>query len=192
MAEDTFRGQYRGYLAEPGVLPGSQTATFAAVKLWVDNWRWQGVPFYLRSGKAMSCRTTQIVIQFRQPPHMLFETGPHSVADANRLLLQVQPAEGIELLFHTKVPDGGMQLRQTELDFDFQEEFPGAMPDAYERLLLDAIEDDASLFARSDEVELAWRIVDPICAAWSDPGAPPLHLYEPGNWGPPACTESRH
>ena len=139
IASDTLRGQYDGYLAADGVAEQSHTATFAAVKLWVDNWRWQGVPFYLRSGKAMSCRTTQIVIQFREPPHMLFREGPRRAQGANQLVIQVQPAEGIQLHFLTKVPDAGMRLRQTDLDFSFQREFRGAMPEAYERLLLDAL-----------------------------------------------------
>jgi glucose-6-phosphate 1-dehydrogenase len=186
---DTLRGQYRGYAATDGVQPGSHTATFAALKLWVDNWRWQGVPFYLRSGKAMSCRTTQIVVQFQEPPHMLFPDGPKSAAEANRLVIQVQPNEGIQLHFETKVPDAGMKLRQTDLDFRFSREFRGTMPDAYERLLLDALEGDASLFARADEVEAAWTICDPILEEWQRSDLPALHIYEPGMWGPPESTD---
>ena len=189
VATDTLRGQYRGYRNEPGVGPDSQTATFAAVKLAVDNWRWQGVPFYLRSGKAMSCRTTQIVIQFRSPPTMLFGEGCDALCEANRLVIQIQPAEGIELHFQTKVPDQGMKLRLTDLDFDFQREFAGVMPKAYERLLLDALQGDASLFARSDEVELAWGIIDPIVEAWQQADRPPLEIYEPAWWGPTNATE---
>jgi glucose-6-phosphate 1-dehydrogenase len=184
VARDTIRGQYTGYLQAEGVPPGSQTATFAALKLRVDNWRWNGVPFYLRSGKAMSCRTTQIVIQFRQPPVMIFEGGPRSFLDANKLVVQIQPAEGIQLHFETKVPDAGMRLQTTDLDFKFAREFRGAMPDAYQRLLLDAMTGDASLFARSDEVETAWSIIDPILAAWQTPAAPPLDVYPAGQWGP--------
>jgi glucose-6-phosphate 1-dehydrogenase len=183
-ARDTIRGRYEGYLKEEGVPADSQTATFAILKLHVDNWRWNGVPFYLRSGKAMSCRTTQIVIQFREPPHMLFSEGPRKHLDANRLVIQIQPAEGIQLHFQTKVPDAGMKLRMTDLDFSFQREFAGSMPEAYQRLLLDALLGDASLFARSDEVELAWGIIDPILAAWRSPAAPPLGEYPLGDWGP--------
>ncbi len=186
---DTLRGQYRKYRDEPGVAPDSQTSTFAAVKLHVNNWRWQGVPFFLRSGKALSCRTTQIVIQFRQAPHMMFQGGPRAASEANRLVIQVQPAEGIQLHFHTKVPDAGMKLRLTDLDFTFRDRFAGTMPDAYQRLLLDVMHGDASLFARADEVELAWRIVDAIHAAWESPHGPPLELYEAGGWGPPGSTE---
>ncbi|MBW3598736.1 MAG: glucose-6-phosphate dehydrogenase [Planctomycetes bacterium] len=187
-ARDTIRGQYLGYRNEKGVPADSQTATFAALKLAIDNWRWQGVPFYLRSGKAMSCRTTQIVIQFREPPHMLFSGPKRTRFDANRLVIQVQPAEGLQLHFQTKVPDAGMQLRLTDLDFRFQEKFAGALPDAYQRLLLDALTGDASLFARSDEVELAWGVIDPILAAWQSPAAPPLEHYEIGQWGPESST----
>ncbi len=184
VARHTVRGRYDGYLNEPGVAPNSETATFAAIRLEVDNWRWQGVPFYLRSGKGMSCRTTQIVIQFRQPPTMLFQSGPRIHREANRLVIQVQPAEGIQLHFQSKVPDAGMQLRLTDLDFRFSREFKSELPEAYQRLLLDALAGDASLFARADEVELAWGIIDPIVAAWRQHGQPPLCTYVPGLWGP--------
>ena len=188
VAHDTLRGQYRGYTSEPDVPKDSQTATFAAIKLGVQNWRWQGVPFYLRSGKAMSCRTTQIVIQFREPPHMLFASGTRGTREGNRLVIQVQPAEGIQLHFQTKIPDAGMKLRLTDLDFSFQREFHGIMPEAYERLLLDALSGDASLFARADEVETAWGIIDPILKAWQDRREPTLYQYEPGLWGPQEST----
>lgn len=188
-AEKTVRGQYDGYRQEKGVPTDSQTATFAALQLLIDNWRWNGVPFYLRSGKSMSCRTTQIVIQFRKPPHMLFVDEARKQIDANRLVIQIQPAEGIQLHFQTKVPDAGMQLRMTDLDFSFRRQFAGAIPEAYQRLLLDAINGDASLFARSDEVELAWGIIDPILAAWASPAAPPLGRYSPGDWGPAASND---
>ena len=187
-ATQTLRGQYDGYLKEEGVPDDSQTATFAAIKLMVDNWRWQGVPFFLRSGKGMSCRTTQIVVQFRRPPQVLFG-NKSSAFEGNRLVIQIQPAEGIQLHFQTKVPDAGMNLRMTELDFDFRREFPKAPPDAYQRLLQDVAAGDASLFARSDEVELAWGVIDPIIEAWKSPAAPPLLTYQPGLWGPLESTE---
>jgi glucose-6-phosphate 1-dehydrogenase len=186
---NTLRGQYRGYRQEKGVPGDSQTATFAALKLAVDNWRWQGVPFYLRSGKAMSCRTTQIVIQFRRPPHMVFNGSQHRECAGDQLVIQIQPAEGIQLYFQTKVPDEGMKLRTTNLDFRFAREFKEAIPDAYQRLLLDVFQGDASLFARSDEVEAAWSIIDPILAAWKTDAAPPLLEYEPGLWGPEQSTD---
>ncbi len=188
VARDTIRGQYRKYRDEPNVDPRSQTATFGAVKLSVDNWRWQGVPFYLRSLKASSCRTTQIVIQFRHPPHMMFESDSKPF-DANRLVLQIQPAEGIQIHFMTKVPDSGMKLRMTDLDFSFRNQYAGGMPEAYQRLLLDVINGDASLFARSDEVELAWGIIDPIQRVWESSSAPPLAFYAEGDWGPAASSQ---
>jgi glucose-6-phosphate 1-dehydrogenase len=188
VARDTLRGQYQGYRGSPGVAQDSQTATYAVVKLAIENWRWQGVPFYLRSGKAMSCRTTQIVIQFREPPHMLFGGAKPERREANRLVVQVQPAEGIQLHFQTKVPDAGMQLRLTDLDFSFQREFAGKMPEAYQRLLIDALAGEASLFARSDEVELAWGIIDPILAAWRATGRPEILTYEKDLWGPEVAS----
>ena len=186
--ENTFCGQYESYSQEKGVPSESRTATFAALKFWIDNWRWKDVPFYLRSGKAMSCRTTQIVIQFREPPHMLFNLGSNRHFDANRLVIQVQPAEGIQLHFQTKVPDAGMNLRMTDFDFSFAREFSGSLPDAYQRLLLDVLNGDASLFARSDEVELAWSIIDPIQSAWDSATARELEKYPNGQWGPANCS----
>ncbi|MEZ6091161.1 MAG: glucose-6-phosphate dehydrogenase [Pirellulaceae bacterium] len=186
-ATNTVRGQYEGYLQEEGVPAKSQTATFAALKLYIDNWRWKGVPFYLRSGKAMSCRTTQIVIQFKEPPHLLFSAGKTREPEPNQLVIQVQPAEGLQMHFQSKVPDAEMKTRTGHFDFRFQDAGPDGLPDAYQRLLMDAINGDASLFARSDEVELAWSIIDPILGAWQSPAAPPLYRYEPGLWGP---TES--
>ncbi len=187
-----MRGQYVGYRDEEGVPKDSETATFAAIKLEVDNWRWQGVPFYLRSGKAMSCRTTQIVVQFKPTPHHLFAEPENGQLEANRLVIQVQPDEGIQLHLQTKVPDAGMLLREADLDFNFRETFNSVMPDSYQRLLLDAMSGDASLFARSDEVEFAWKIMDPIIQGWVTSDAPPLGLYEPGFWGPDYSTEWMH
>ena len=137
----------------------------------------------------MSCATTQIVIQFRQPPHILFEGGPKSVREANRLVIQIQPAEGIQLHFQTKVPDAEMQMRLTDLSFRFREKFSGGMPDAYQRLLLDVMHGDASLFARADEVELAWGIIDPIQSAWDAGDTPKLFSYESAGWGPEESTQ---
>jgi glucose-6-phosphate 1-dehydrogenase len=202
---NTLRGQYAGYREEPGVAPDSATATFAAVRLSIDNWRWQGVPFFLRSGKGMSCRTTHIVIQFRQPPLVLFDRehasgwtddsdpagkpSPCAGREANRLVIQLQPAEGIQLHFQTKVPDAGMQTRLAQLSFRFRDAFAAGLPDAYQRLLMDVMQGDASLFSRCDEVELAWGVVDPIVSAWEDRGRPLLVFYEPGLWGPEESTD---
>ncbi len=187
-ASQTVRGQYDGYLKEPGVPAASQTETFAILKLYIDNWRWRNVPFYLRSGKGMSCRSSQIVIQFKQPPHLVFGSKLRQF-DANRLVIQVQPAEGIQMHIQSKVPDTDMKTRTSTLDFRFNQGDAGGMPDGYQRLLLDAMNGDASLFARSDEVELSWGIIDPIIAAWRSPAAPKLLKYDPGNWGPPETTE---
>ena len=190
-AEFGVRGQYTGYSEEQGIPDDSQTETFAALKLYIDNWRWKGVPFYLRSGKGMSCRSTQIVIQFREPPHMLFEERKSFRPEANRIVIQIQPAEGLQLYFQSKVPDSDMKLRLSELDFKFDTSGK-ELPDAYQRLLLDALVGDPGLFARSDEVEQAWRIIDPIIAAWKSPAAPTLNPYETGMWGPEQCTEWMH
>ena len=188
VARQTVRGQYTKYRQEPGVAKESNTATWAAVRFYVDNWRWQGVPFYLRSGKGMSCRTSQILIQFRQIPHLMFPNSSKRI-DANRLLIQVQPAEGIQIHFQTKVPDAGMKMRLAELDFRFDKRSEPALPEAYERLLLDTMSGDASLFARSDEVELAWKLIDPIQKTWDEMGEPNLWGYEPGGWGPAESCE---
>lgn len=182
-AAQTFRGRYEGYLKEPGVPADSQTETFAILKMYVDNWRWKNVPFYLRSGKAMSCRSSQIVIQFKSPPHLLFGKKVREL-DANRLVIQVQPAEGLQLQIQSKVPETDMKTRTSTLDFRFGGKDARGMPDGYQRLLLDAMNGDASLFARSDEVELSWGIIDPILAAWRSPAAPKLLNYPPGLWGP--------
>jgi glucose-6-phosphate 1-dehydrogenase len=181
-AVNSVRGQYRSYRDEEGAAKDSQTATYGAVRLFIDNWRWKDVPVYLRSGKGMSCRTTQIVINFRRPPHSMF--GSSADGAVNRLLLQLQPAEGIQLHFMTKIPDSDMMLRMSELNFNFKSSFCGEMPDSYERLLLDAVNGDASLFARNDEVEAAWRIIDPVQKAWDSGNAGPVEFYEAGSIGP--------
>jgi glucose-6-phosphate 1-dehydrogenase len=181
-AVNSVRGQYRSYRDEEGAAKDSQTATYGAVRLFIDNWRWKDVPVYLRSGKGMSCRTTQIVINFRHPPHSMF--GSSAGGAVNRLLLQLQPAEGIQLHFMTKIPDSDMMLRMSELNFNFKSSFRGEMPDSYERLLLDAVNGDASLFARNDEVDAAWRIIDPVQKAWDSGNVQPVEFYETGSTGP--------
>ncbi len=189
VVKNTVRGQYRTYRDEPGVAKDSPAATYGAVRLFIDNWRWKGVPIFLRSGKGMSCRTTQIVVQFRQPPHSMFQASACHPPEGNRLLIQVQPAEGIQIHFMTKVPDTDMKMRSTELNFNFKNSFRGDMPDSYERLLLDAMSGDASLFARNDEVEAAWKIIDPIQKIWDGGrmGGDP-DFYEIGSWGPSSAA----
>jgi glucose-6-phosphate 1-dehydrogenase len=179
------RGQYRAYRDEEGVARDSNTATFAALKLWVDNWRWRGVPFYLRSGKRLALRTTEIAIQFKCVPHLMFNTEGGTDIAANVLSLCIQPNEGIHLRFQAKEPGAGMKTRRVAMEFHYAEHFgAGALPDAYERLLLDGLKGDASLFARADEIELAWRLIDHVVAQWEGEDAPPLAFYESGSWGP--------
>lgn len=180
-------GQYSGYAGAHGVPQGTRTPTFAALGLSIDNARWKGVPFYLRSGKALAQRVSEIVIQFRCPAHLPFSMPPDDLLECNRLTLRLQPNEGIRLSFQLKKPDGadGVPLRPADLAFDYDTDFgPGALPDAYERLLLDAITGDASLFMRHDEVERAWEIIDPLCAAVDSGACGPPEMYAPGSWGP--------
>jgi len=179
------RGQYRGYHTEPGVAPDSQTPTYAALQLFVDNWRWHDVPFYLRSGKNLAAKTTEMAIQFKRVPHLMFPQVPDDEITPNTLSLCIQPDEGIRLHFEAKEPGTGMRTHPVDMEFHYAEDFgASALPDAYERLLLDALQGDASLFARADEIELAWGLVDPLLAGWERPDAPPLVAYEPGSWGP--------
>ncbi len=160
-------GQYAGYLDEPGVPAGSKTPTYAAVKLTVNNGRWKGVPFYLRSGKGLTGRYSEVLVQYHCPPHMLFQLPPGETLQCNRMKLVLQPDEGIALNFQTKVPAvDGVRLQPRDLKFDYKQAYgEKELPEAYERLLLDAIQGDASLFMRSDEIERAWAIMDPLIAA---------------------------
>lgn len=182
---DTVRGQYEGYTKVEGVAPRSKTATFAAMRLNIDNWRWRGVPFYLRSGKALARRTTEIVIQFHRPPHVLFDPGGERELTPNLLTLNVQPHEGMHLTFQAKVPGAAIETRAVDMSFHYEDGFEGVeLPEAYERLLLDAILGDAALFARSDEIERAWALIDPVLAAWEETNTPRLQAYARGSWGP--------
>ena len=182
--------QYRSYRDEPGVDRRSKTPTFAALKLYVDNWRWQGVPFYLRSGKALSAKKTQIVVQFKSPPHLLFDPDGKQPLAPNTLAMEIQPNEGIHLTFQAKVPDGGITMQPVHFDFRYASAFGGgAIPEAYERLLLDALQGDASLFTRSDEIELSWGLIDSIVNGLTGPDAPPLEFYEEGADGPTEAHE---
>src|SRR5262249_14938358 len=182
-------GQYRGYRNEPGVAPGSRTPTYAAVRLEIDNWRWRGVPFYLRSGKALSKRNSEIVIQFLCPPHLMFPLPPGATLQCNRLTMEIQPNEGIHLNFQTKVPDQGMGLMPRDLKFHYADAYPGVViPEAYERLLQDALAAEAALLMRSDEIERAWEIADPLIAAAERADAPMPGEYAVGTDGP-ACSD---
>jgi glucose-6-phosphate 1-dehydrogenase len=181
---DIVHAQYRDYCGTEGVSPGSCTPTYAAIRLFINNWRWKNVPFFLRSGKALAQKTTEITIQFQRPPHVMFDLPPDHRMTPNILSLCIQPDEGIHLKFQTKVPDSPQVMSSVNMDFHYQSSFAGALPDAYERLLLDALHGDASLFARSDEIEKAWQLVDPLVNLCENPEAPPLTTYEPGSWGP--------
>jgi glucose-6-phosphate 1-dehydrogenase len=186
----TVRGQYEGYLSEAGVLPNSRTETYTAIQLYIDNWRWQGVPFYLRSGKNMKAKSSEITIQFRRPPTQILDIAAGKTElFTNRLSMCIQPDEGIHLAFLAKVPDAGLQTRPVDMDFHYGDSFGrNAIPEAYERLLLDALLGDASLFARSDVIELSWKFIDSIKSGWESEYAPPLLQYQPGSWGPAAAN----
>ena len=191
----TVRGQYRAGFAEGAAAPGylqdierdaSDTETFVALKLGVANWRWAGVPFYLRTGKRLPQRVSEIVVGFRRVPHAIFDAGADGIP-ANRLVIRVQPDEGIKLWLMIKEPGpGGMRLQHVPLDMSFAKTFATPTPEAYERLLMDALRGNAALFMRRDEVEAAWKFIDPIREAWAHTGEQP-RPYAAGTWGPAAA-----
>jgi glucose-6-phosphate 1-dehydrogenase len=192
----TVRGQYRAGFADGGPVPGylhdvgkphSDTETFVALKLGIANWRWAGVPFYLRTGKRLPQRFSEIVVGFRRVPHVIFDMPSDSIPP-NRLVIRVQPDEGIKLWMMVKEPGpGGTRLQHLPLDMSFAKAFGMASADAYERLLMDAIRGNAALFMRRDEVEAAWRFIDPIREAWAQTHEPP-RPYAAGTWGPNASV----
>jgi glucose-6-phosphate 1-dehydrogenase len=183
------------YLAEPGVNPESQTETFSAVKMFIDNWRWADVPFYVRTGKAMKKRLSEIIIEFRQPPLALFKRAKNNdpkalePMSANSLSLRVQPNEGIRLHFGLKIPGPSMVLQATEMEFCYSDVFHADPPEAYERLILDTLAGDSTLFIRHDEVEAAWRFIDSISKGWAEHDGPYIYPYRAGGWGPHASDE---
>lgn len=183
-------GQYDGYLREKGVPANSKIPTYAAVRLEVDNRRWHGVPFYLRSGKGLRARYSEVMIQFKCPSRLMFPLPADEVLQCNRIKLVIQPNESIHLNFQTKVPDvDGVSLRPRDLSFDYQKAYENqVLPEAYERLLLDAIQGDASLFMRADEIERAWEVMDPIIMASEAADAPQPEKYAVGSSGP-ECGE---
>jgi glucose-6-phosphate 1-dehydrogenase len=189
-AANVVAGQYAGYRQEKGVAPESRTPTFAVVRLHIDNWRWQGVPFFLRSGKALSGRMSEVVIQYRSPPHLMFPLPPGATVESNRLAMCIQPDEGIHLNFRSKVPDdGGMKLHAADMEFHYKTAYKDKpIPEAYEILLQDALNGDATLFMRSDEIERAWAIMDPIIAAAERPNAECPMDYVRGSEGP-TCAD---
>jgi len=190
LQQNVVRAQYRSYRHESNVVAKSETPTYAALKLYIDNWRWHGVPFYLRSGKALSERKTQIVVQFKCPPLSLFSLKGDQKFEPNTLAMEIQPDEGIHLSFQAKVPDAEITTQPVNFEFHYASAFGEAsIPEAYERLLLDALQGDASLFTRSDEITLSWGLIDPILNGLAKPDAPPLEFYDEGSAGPGGADE---
>jgi glucose-6-phosphate 1-dehydrogenase len=199
VAHNVVRGQYvsgwvegvkmPSYRDEPEIAPDSDTETYVALKLEITSWRWAGVPFYVRTGKALPTRATEVAVQFKSPPLALFQRAGAPTVEPNILAIRIQPDEGILLRFGAKVPGQGMQIRSVNMDFRYGFTFAVDSPDAYETLLLDAMVGDASLFTRDDEVERAWEILDPILKAWQAGDGGPVHFYGAGSWGPPAADE---
>ena len=194
VADNVVRGQYRsgwvqgaevqGYRDEEGVDPHSQTETYLAMRLRADNWRWAGVPIYVRTGKYLPKRVTEVAMEFNRVPHLPFAMSQAEGLEPDALVLRIQPDEGVTLRFGAKVPGQAFRVRSVSMDFFYGAAFLEETPEAYERLLLDALVGDPTLFIRSDEVAQAWRIVDPVLAAFEE-GDLPLARYEAGTWGPP-------
>jgi glucose-6-phosphate 1-dehydrogenase len=188
-----IRGQYsagthanqttQGYRHEKGVGGDSRTETFAAVKLFIDNWRWSGTPFYLRTGKFLGQKISEMVVRFRSPPLTLFQKQCDSPVYPNDLVIRVQPDEGMSLRLNGKVPGGQMNIKSVALDFLYSATFEREAPEAYERLIYDAMVGDQTLFIRGDEAEAAWGVIDPIEKGWAESANPPQE-YAPGSWGP--------
>jgi glucose-6-phosphate 1-dehydrogenase len=197
--ENTYRAQYvagtvdskrvAGYKDEKGVPADSLTETFLAVRMYIDNWRWAGVPFYARSGKRLGARVTEIAIQFKQPPLRLFDWQDIGGEAPNTMVLNIQPDEGITLQFGAKTPKARTQIAPVRMNFNYTETFGGEPPEAYERLLLDCMMGDATLFTRSDEVLAAWRFTTAMLDAWKDRTPRNLPVYEAGTWGPPGADD---
>ncbi len=192
-AEMAVRGQYgpgqangqttQGYLSEKDVAPDSKTETFAALKLFIDNWRWSSMPFYLRTGKFLGDKISEVVVRFRSPPQTLFQKQCLSPVYPNDLIIRVQPEEGLSWRMNGKVPGGQLNIKPVALDFAYQTTFNVQPPEAYERLIADAMGGDQTLFIRGDEAEAAWALIDPIEQGWAQSDQAP-QSYEPGSWGP--------
>ncbi|MEM9136061.1 MAG: glucose-6-phosphate dehydrogenase [Cyanobacteria bacterium P01_F01_bin.42] len=193
------RGQYSagwmkgkaipGYREEDGVSAVSTTPTYVALKLMIDNWRWKGVPFYLRTGKRLPKKVTEIAIQFRDVPHLIFQSAASQV-NRNVLVMRIQPNEGISMRFEVKMPGSNLRTRPVDMDFSYGSAFGAPDTDAYTRLLLDAMLGDQTLFTRADEVEAAWRVITPILSAWEQPSDPDeVPTYEAGTWEPQAAED---
>ena len=176
-----------GYRQEEGVAPDSATETFAALKLYVDNWRWENVPFYLRTGKSLPEKTTVITIQFKAAPDFAFPDEATRMWQSNRLMIGIQPAMDIRLRFQAKRPGQTLALDPVEMVFSYKTAYDGQEPEAYETLLLDVMTGDATLFMRADQVEAAWKVVTPILDAWERELPTDFSNYAPGSWGPDAA-----
>jgi len=191
VAQSVVRGQYApgelagkplpGYRQEQGVNPNSKTETFVAAKLLIENWRWAGVPFYLRTGKRLGKRSTEIVIQFRCAPHMVFQ---EKNIQPNRLVLNIQPDEGVSISFSAKKPGTEMNIGNVHMNFSYREGFGDGSRSAYATLVNDCVRGDATLFDRGDNVEGAWALVDPILDVWSAAKTANVPQYPSGSWGP--------
>ena len=177
----TIRGQYEGFLQEEKIAPASQTETYAMVKLFIENSRWQGVPFYLRTGKKLMGKVTSIIIQFKKSGHKLYKNFQDTIP--NHITIQIQPNEGIGIRLAAKKPGLTTSLDPVDMEFCYKTSFDTPQPDAYERLLLDVILGDQSLFISQEEVGASWKIIDPVRKVW-DTNHPRLSVYKPGSWGP--------
>jgi len=197
--KNVVRGQYiagvvgtqqqEGYKEEKGVVPNSTTETYVALKLFIENWRWADVPFYIRTGKTLPSRSTEATIQFKRVPHMLYKPNETKGLVPNRLTIRIQPDEGISLKFAAKVPGAARHLSDVDMNFSYQTAFGIEVPDAYERLLADCMVGDQTLFIRRDEVEASWRIIDGITNAWKTISPNTVYPYKAGTWGPPEADE---
>jgi glucose-6-phosphate 1-dehydrogenase len=181
-----------GYREEPGVAKNSPTVTYAAIKLFIDNWRWEGVPFYLRAGKSMAKRITEIAIQFKRPPLLLFKGSAKDDISPNVLVMRLQPDEGVSLTFEVKPPGPDISITPLSLDFKYDQAFGSSPPEAYETLLENCIEGDSTLFTRQDWVELAWSLMDPIIQTWQISRPRDFPNYAAGSWGPQASDDFLH
>jgi glucose-6-phosphate 1-dehydrogenase len=197
--KNTVRAQYGkgiidgkevpAYRDEPGVDKNSTTETFTSWRLFIENWRWAGVPFFLRTGKRLPKRVTEISIVFKRTPHMIFQRSKNFSSSANILTIRIQPDEGISLQINAKNPGYGMNLKPVLLDFLYGESFGEHISDAYERLLLDCMAGDQTLYIRSDSVESAWTIITPIHDAWDQEKLSSIPIYRSGSWGPEESDE---
>jgi glucose-6-phosphate 1-dehydrogenase len=196
---NAVRGQYasgaiegrkaQGYLEEPEVSADSTTETFAALKINIDNWRWKGVRFYLRSGKRMAKRAAEIAVEFKQVPHLLFSPLISDDINPNTLVFRIQPDEGIRLTFQAKHPGPKLCVDNVTMNFNYQGTFSEVSPEAYERLLLDCLIGDQTLFSRADWVELSWALITPILEYWKNSPAANIPTYRAGSWGPRESSE---